>query len=70
MGAGGDGNGLPLESESNSGRVSFDEANECSLFLVSSYTDTSVLAHTPKGQPGKGITALHLDAKTVSVCEL
>lgn len=62
MGAGGD--GTNISSESPSGRVSFDEANEGSLFLVSSYTDTSVLAHTPKGQPGTGITALHLDART------
>jgi len=35
-----------------------------SLFLVSSYTDTSVLAHTPKGALGEGIYSLFLDAKT------
>lgn len=37
---------------------------EGSLFLVSSYTDTSVLAHTPKGTLGEGIYSLFLDAET------
>ena len=62
MGAGGD--GTTVKSASSASDLSF-EAADGSLFLVSSYTDTSVLAHTPKGQTGAGITSLHLDAKTV-----
>jgi 6-phosphogluconolactonase len=63
MGAGGDGTTLANDSASTN-QHSFDAAEDGSLFLVSSYTDISVLAHTPKGNTGTGITSLHLDAKT------
>jgi hypothetical protein len=38
-----------------------------SLFLVGSYTDVSVLAHTPKGACGEGIYSVSLCAKTVRI---
>eukprot|EP00959_Pyramimonas_sp_CCMP1952_P134232 2807934-Pyramimonas_sp.AAC.1 len=61
MGAGGDGSLLQSESVEP---VERNLGSDGSLFLVSSYTDPSVLAHTPKGALGEGIYSLFLDAKT------
>ena len=33
-------------------------AEERTLFLVSTYTDNSILAHTPKGAHGAGVYAI------------
>lgn len=66
MGAGGDG-GLETERAERDGTLQggcLDVSANGSLFLVSSYTDTSVLAHTPKGTLGEGIYSLHLDTTT------
>mmetsp|Transcript_24121 Transcript_24121/g.29226 ORF Transcript_24121/g.29226 Transcript_24121/m.29226 type:complete len:420 (-) Transcript_24121:89-1348(-) len=41
-----------------------------SIFLVSTYTDKSVLAHTPKGEHGQGVYALRLDAQTGNLTKL
>ena len=65
MGAGGDG-GLETERAERNGtlRAGLDVSANGSLFLVSSYTDTSVLAHTPKGTLGEGIYSLYLETTT------
>ena len=68
MGAGGDGGQRKGWSETAEREGSLPAqrnlGSDGSLFLVSSYTDTSVLAHTPKGTLGEGIYSLFLDAKT------
>uniref|UniRef100_A0A7S0MPP9 6-phosphogluconolactonase n=1 Tax=Pyramimonas obovata TaxID=1411642 RepID=A0A7S0MPP9_9CHLO len=66
MGAGGDG-GLESERAERDGTLRgerVDFSSNGSLFFVSSYTDTSVLAHTPKGTLGEGIYSLFLDANS------
>eukprot|EP00238_Polyblepharides_amylifera_P007167 CAMPEP_0196579450 /NCGR_PEP_ID=MMETSP1081-20130531/22007_1 /TAXON_ID=36882 /ORGANISM="Pyramimonas amylifera, Strain CCMP720" /LENGTH=431 /DNA_ID=CAMNT_0041899053 /DNA_START=252 /DNA_END=1547 /DNA_ORIENTATION=- len=68
MGAGGDG-GLIINNSiivaQEAAQVSVGEVPEDgTVFLVSTYTDTSVLAHAPKGEVGEGIYSLHLDSKT------
>lgn len=45
-------------------------SSEFSTFIVSGYTDTSVLAHTPKGSMGHGITAVRLDHRTGKLTQL
>lgn len=41
------------------------QTKDDTLFLVGSYTDVSVLAHTPKGGQGDGIYSVALCSKTV-----
>jgi len=68
MGGGRDGSNLVTEvpaSAHDKVDAYATHGHDDSVFLVSSYTDVSVLAHTPKGQAGQGISSLHLDAKTV-----
>lgn len=38
-------------------------ADESTLFLVSTYTDNAILAHTPKGKHGAGVYAIEVSAE-------